>query len=138
MKIIRKFRDGTMLVENESFVAVMGADEYERIRLKAFNLRSHILDKLRQQFKHCSFAINEIMSREHVFMDEIDLTNLSIDSIEFWMRDEKMSYDDIIEYVDMRILPSIVMEANKVEFERCKNSVDYFFKYYVRNKGSED
>lgn len=77
-------------------------------------------------------------SREHIYMDDsIELTNLSIGSLEFWIRDEKMTYDDIMKYMDQKIMPPILMEVNKVECKRCQDFM-YFFNHYARNKGPKD
>ncbi len=138
MKIVKTFKDGTVLVESDQGSAVMDLYEYERLRLKNFDLGNEILKRLRETFSHCSFSIHEMKSREHIYMDDaIELTNLSIGSIEFWMRDERMSYDDIMTYMDQKIMPSILMEANKVECKRCEDFM-YFFNHYARNKGPKD
>lgn len=139
MKIVKTFKDGTVLVTSKEGSAVMNMEEYERLRLKNFNLGNEILKNLKVNMPHCNFSIHEIKSREHIFMDDdIDLTNISIASIEFWMRDQRMNYDDILEYIDAKIMPPILMEANKVEYERCKENMHYFFNHYVRNKGIKD
>jgi hypothetical protein len=109
------------------------------LRLKNFDLGSEIVKRLNEHLPHCNFSIHEFKSREHIFMDDnIDLTNLSIASIEFWMRDQRMNFDDISSYLDDKIMPPILVEANKVEYERCKENMQYFFKHYVRNKGIKD
>jgi hypothetical protein len=139
MKIIRSFKDGTVLVESDEGSAVMYMTEYERLRLRKFNLGNEIINKLKEAIPHCTFSVKEIMSREHIFMDDdIDLTNISISSIEFWMRDQEMNYDDIMTYLDSKIMPSILMEANKVEHQRCADDMMYFLMHYIRNKGTKD
>lgn len=138
MKIVKTYRDGTVLVESDQGSAIMRLDEYERLKLKNFDLGNEILKILKDTFSHCSFSIHEMKSREHIYMDDcIELTNLSIGSIEFWMRDARMSYDDIMTYLDQKLMPPILMEVNKVECERCKDFM-YFFNHYARNKGPKD
>jgi hypothetical protein len=138
MKIVKTFKDGTILVESDQGAAVMGMDEYERLRLKNFDLEDEMIKRLKDIFPHCTFSVHEMKSRDYIFMDDsIELTNLSIGSIEFWMRDVMMTYDDIMVYLNNKIMPPIIMEANKVECERCKN-FDYFFRHYARNKAHKD
>ena len=139
MKIIKTFKDGTVLVSSDEGNAIMELSEYERLVLKNFNLANEILIRLKSNFSHCTFSIHEIKSRDHIFMDDnIDLTNISIGSLEFWMRDQRMTYDEVISYLESKIMPSIIMEANKIEHERCKEDMHYFFRHYVRNKGDKD
>lgn len=138
IKIIKTFKDGSVLVSSREGNAVMEIDEYERLRLRQFDLTNSILKRLKDSFSHCSFSMHEMNSREYIIMDDnLELTNLSIGSIEFWMRDQRMNYDDIMEYLDAKIMPSIINEVNKVEFERCKD-IDYFFRHYARNKARKD
>lgn len=138
IKIVKTFKDGSVLVSSAEGNAVMEIEEYERLRLKNFSLANEIISRLRNVFPHCNFSVHEMKSRDHIFMDDnLDLTNLSIGSIEFWMRDERMNYDDISEYIDRKILPPIIAEANKIEFDRCKD-IEYFFKHYARNKALKD
>jgi hypothetical protein len=49
-----------------------------------------------------------------------------------------MNYDDIMTYLDSKIMPSILMEANKVEHQRCADDMMYFLMHYIRNKGTKD
>jgi len=133
MKIVKKFNDGTVLVSSEEGSAIMRIEEYERIKVQKLDIGNEILKRLKNYFPHCNFSIHEIKSREHIFMDDdIELTNLSIGSIEFWMRDQRMTYDDIMSYLDSKIMPPIFMETNKVEHQRCKDDMMYFFKHYAR------
>lgn len=139
MKIVRTFKDGTVLVESNEGSAIMDLNEYERLKLRKFDLSTEIINRLKQAIPHCTFSIKEIKSREHIFMDDdTDLTNISISSIEFWMRDQEMSYDDITTYLDNKIMPSILLEANKIEHQRCAADMMYFFMHYIRNKGVKD
>lgn len=137
IKIIKTFRDGSVMVESEGKSAVMDMAEFERLRMRGFDLKKEILTRLKKKFPHCSFDIKEENSRDFVYMnDNISLTNLSIGGLEFWINDQRMNFDDVNSYVDDKIMPSIVTAAYKVEYELCKESPEYFMKHYciIRNK----
>lgn len=137
IKIVKTFRDGSVMVELEGKSAIMEIEEFERLQMRGFDLKKQILDRLKKKFAHCTFDIREENSRDFIYMnDNITLTNLSIGGLEFWINDQRMNFDDINSYIDDKIMPSIVSAAYKVEYELCKESLEYFMKHYctVRNK----
>ena len=139
IRIIKTFKDGTVLVSSDEGDAIMDLSEYERLRMRNFDLKREIINRLKTTYPHCSFSIHEFRSRDHVFMDDdIELTNLSIGSIEFWMRSERMNYDEAMNYVSTKLLPPIEMEVNKVEYQRCLDDQHYFYRNYARNKVKKD
>lgn len=134
MEIIKTFKDGTVLVSANEGIRIMTLNEFDKMKINKFDLKDFLLKKISSKFPQCTFEIKEIKSRDHVFMDDLEITNISIGSIEFWMKDQQMNLDDIEIYVDSKILPNILMKACEIEYERCKD-IQYFFDHYVRNKG---
>jgi len=146
IKIIKTFRDGSFLVEaNDGKIAVVDQVEYQRLLLKGFDMKSEILKKLHERLPHYEFSIEEEISRDFVYFKDsygcqIPLTNISIGSLEFWINDQRMKLDEINDYIDKTVLPPILEKAYTIEYERCKDSPEYFFRHYVRvrNKHTKD
>lgn len=136
--VIKTFKDGNLLISSDKGTAIVTPEKYDMIRVQNFDMQSDIIQRLSSEFKHCKFEFKEIDSREHLFMDGDDVTNLSIGSLEFWITDQRMTYEDVTNYMSTKIMPSITSKVMDVEMERCKNNIEYFAVNYVRNKDAKD
>lgn len=128
IEIIKKFRDGSLLVTKDGVGMFMSQQEYDTAVTKGFDIEKFIIDFLSEKFDHCKFAIDG----EYVCMDGIDIAKISVDTVRFWINEQGMSVSEAKNYILENFIPSIVESVASIEFDRCKNNIKYFVKHYVK------
>jgi hypothetical protein len=68
--------------------------------------------------------------------DNIAVTALSISELEFWINDQRKNLDEVNSYINIEILPRIITAVYKIEYDLCKENINYFMNHYTtrRNK----
>lgn len=130
--VLKTFNDGTVLVSNGKEPVIMSAEEYVSTRLRFFDLRTAIVDRLTQAFPHLSILLVNRDSRDFVCIGTNEIYNLAIESYEFWMHGKTV--EDVKHWLDAQLFPPIINKILESEHLRCCKSFDYFSRYYAKQR----
>lgn len=57
--------------------------------------------------------IREEHSRDRIYVDGSEITNLSFGSLDFWAEEQKMNDGDLIDYLESNILSGVLEKINE-------------------------
>ncbi len=139
MKLIKKFKDGTLMVLNDdATTTIVEQEQYDSFHINNLVVTDEILTELKWMYPHCVFDFRNEMSRDFLYMDGEVITNVASESLEFTFKSQKFHIEDAVHYIKTEIVPGIAAKIDEVEIERCKD-MEYFYKYYSkRNKTNKD